>query len=274
MDKTVHPIILITGASSGIGESTARLFASRGYCAVLASRRIERLANIADEINTGGGKALVIPADVSKMEDIHNLVDTTLRQYERIDVLFNNAGFGRLDWLENLDENQDIEPQVQVNLLGVIECCRAVLPSMITSKRGHIINMSSLAGWIGTPTYSIYAASKFGVRGFTEALRREVSVYGVQVSGIYPGAVDTEFNQHARIRRKTGLSTPARMRLRSSDVAEAVWKLVQHPRRSMVIPRIMWAAIWLNTLFPGLADWTIEKRFVAKERGEKSVIHK
>ena len=137
---------------------------------------------------------------------------------------------------------------------------------MIERRSGQIINMASLAGWVAPPTYSIYAATKFGVRGFTEALRREVSPYGIRVSGIYPGAVDTEFSTRARIRRKTGMTTPKRMRLTADEVAQAVYRLAQRPRRAMILPGYMRWVIALNVLFPGLVDWAIQKQFVEHER--------
>ena len=106
------------------------------------------------------------------------MVKSTIDRYGSIDILFNNAGFGRLDWLEALDPIQDIERQIIANLLGVIWTARAVLPQMYKQRSGHIINMCSIAGWAAPPLYSIYSAAKFGIRGFTEALRRESAPIG------------------------------------------------------------------------------------------------
>lgn len=261
------PVILITGASSGIGEATARLFAREGYRTILAARRLDRLQALAGEIVQSGGSALPVATDLSVLENIHNLVSTAIAEYGQIDVLFNNAGFGRISWLEDLHPLEDIEAQLRVNLLGVIQTTRAVLPHMITRRAGHIINMASMAGWIATPTYSVYAASKFAVRGFSDGLRREVGVYGIHVSAVYPGGVETEFSQHARIRRKTGLSTPSGLRLSADDVASAVLQLVRRPRRTLILPGVLRLAIWLNILAPGLVDYFIERRFTLPERG-------
>ena len=260
------PVLLITGASSGIGAAVARRFSQEGYRLVLAARRFDRLNALADEILGQGGKALPVTADLNRLDDIQRLVQAALEQFEQIDLLFNNAGFGRLDWLEGLNPIDDVQAQIQVNLLGLIWMSQAVLPHMIERRSGHIINMASLAGWVAPPTYSIYAATKFGVRGFTEALRREVSPYGIHVSGIYPGAVDTEFGTQARIRRKTGMSTPKRMRLTADEVAQAVLRLAQRPRRSVILPGYMRWVVALNVLFPGLVDWAIQKQFVEHER--------
>jgi NADP-dependent 3-hydroxy acid dehydrogenase YdfG len=260
------PVILISGASSGIGAATARLFASQGYRVALAARRIERLEELATEIRQGGGQALPIQTDVSRLEDIQALVKHALENFGQIDLLFNNAGFGRLDWLENLDPRSDVQALLQVNLLGQMWMTQAVLPHMIARRQGHIINMASVAGLVAAPTYSLYAASKFGLHGFSQALRREVSVYGIHVSAIYPGGVDTEFSQHARIHRKTGTTTPAWLRLSAEDVARSVFDLARRPRRMLVIPRLMLLAVWANALFPGAVDWVIERRFVSRER--------
>lgn len=261
------PVILITGASSGIGEATARRFGQAGYRVVLAARRLDRLQALAEEIVQQGGHALPVETDVASLDDLSSLVQAALGSYGQIDVLFNNAGFGRLSWLENLDPVNDIQAQIQVNLVGVIQLTRQVLPHMIERRRGHIITMGSVAGLTATPTYTIYAATKFGVRGFSEALRREVGVYGIRVSMIYPGGVATEFGEKAGIKRRTGISTPKRLKLTAAQVADAVLGVVKHPRRMVVLPWIYRLPVALNALFPGLTDWIIEERFVKVERG-------
>src|SRR6185503_3666277 len=169
-------VIIVTGASSGIGEATARQFAGEGAKVVLAARRVDRLESLAQEIDRmgAGAETLVVQADLSKLEDIQSLINQTLNKYGRIDVLVNNAGFGRLDWLEKLDPLKDIQSQFDVNVLGVIQTTRQALPVMMKQRSGHIINMCSMAGLVATPTYTIYAACKHAVHGFSEALRREV----------------------------------------------------------------------------------------------------
>lgn len=268
MDMDQSPVILITGASSGIGAATARLFCQRGWRAVLAARRKDRLEALVEEIQGEGGEAFLVPTDVTDTNQLERLVKSTLERYERIDVLFNNAGFGRLDWLENLDLQADVAGQIEVNLTACIQLAHLVLAHMIARRRGVIINMSSLAGWVAAPTYSVYAASKFGLRGFSEALRREVGVYGVKVCGIYPGGVATEFSKKAHIRRRSGVTTPGWLRLEADEVAHAVWSLAQRPRRTLILPRLMLLVVWANSLFPGLTDWVVEHGFVRRERGD------
>lgn len=259
------PVIIITGASSGIGEAAVRAFAQAGYRVVAAARRIERLQSLADEVNQESEQVLPVRTDVCEIGQIQKLVNSTLEGFGQIDVLFNNAGLGRFGWLENLPV-EDIENQIRVNLMGVIYTSRAVLPHMIERRKGIIINMASVSSFVATPTYTLYAASKFAVRGFTDALRREVSIHGIRVCGIYPGPVVSEFAQHARSVRKSGLTTPAALRLSCDQVAQAVLDLTRRPRRTLIIPWHMYALIWANTLFPGLFDWMIERQFVRKER--------
>ena len=262
-----RPVVLITGASAGIGKATAWKFAQQGYRVVLAARRIARLYALADKIEAAGGEAIPIETDVTNPKHLDRMVQTAIAQYQHIDVLINNAGFGRINWLENLDPVKDIEDQIRVNLLAVILTTRLVIPGMIERRSGHIVNLDSISGLLATPTYSIYSATKFGVRGFSEALRREVGVFGIRVSVIYPGGVATEFKEQAGIRRKTGLTTPRRLRLSAEQVADTTWHVVKHPRRSVIIPGYYRLAIGLNSLFPALVDWIIERRFVRIERG-------
>jgi short-subunit dehydrogenase len=260
-----NKVVLITGASSGFGEDAARLFAAEGCKVVLAARRINLLQSLVDTIQSEGGEAFAIPVDVANRKDIDNMVDSALHIYGQIDILFNNAGFGRLDWLENLDPERDIETQVQVNLLGVIQTTRAVLPYMIARGQGHIINMSSVAGLIAAPLYTIYAATKFGVRAFTDALRREVSPFGIQVSGIYPGPASTEFGLHTgRNPAKRSLRRFAWLQMTSEHVAAQVVELARYPRRSVVIPWWYRLIVAFEKLFPGVVDWILKYAFTKR----------
>ena len=264
---SVSPVMIITGASSGIGEATALLFAQRGYRVVLAARRANRLHDIADRICAAGGQALPVQTDVTQQSEIETLVRTCIDRYGQIDLLFNNAGFGRFNWLEKLAPEEDIEQQLKVDLLGLILTTRSVLPHMIARRSGHIINMASMASWIATPTYTIYAAGKFGVRGFSDALRREIGVWGIRVSTIYPGGVETEFSQHTGAQRKTGITTPRPWKLSAEQVAEGVWSLARRPRRSLIMPWPMRLATIAQSLAPGLLDKAMEYLFVRPERG-------
>lgn len=266
-----NKVVIVTGASSGIGEATARQFGREGAKVVLAARRVEKLEALAQEIaamNTGA-EAFVVQADLSKLEDIQALIQKTLNKFGRIDVLVNNAGFGRLDWLENLDPVKDIQSQFDVNVMGVIQTTRQALPVMIKQRSGHIINMCSMAGLVATPTYTIYAACKHAVHGFSEALRREVKPWGVDVSMIYPGGVVTEFASHAGIKRKTQATTPKALLLTAEQVGNAVVRLVNRPRSMWILPWAWSFTVWMNRNLNKMVDYTTINRFTIPERSEE-----
>jgi NADP-dependent 3-hydroxy acid dehydrogenase YdfG len=258
-------VVLITGASSGFGQDAAHLFAAEGASVVLAARRIEKMQAEVEVIQAAGGEAMATPVDVNNRPDIENMVTSVIENYERIDILFNNAGFGRLDYFQNLNSGRDIQTQVNVNLTGLMEVTHAVLPHMIAQRSGHIINMSSIAGWIAAPKYSVYAASKFGVRGFTDALRREVGIHGIKVSGIYPGPAYTEFSLHTgkKSERKWHSSLT---HMSSAYVARRVVDVAKHPRRRLIIPWWFAPAIWADDRLPWLVDWIVRAKKTDKNR--------
>ena len=256
---------MITGASSGFGADAARLFAREGCIVVLAARRMDRLIALAEEIHAAGGEALPLPLDAAEQSQIDDLLQTVLDAYGRIDILFNNAGFGRLDWLERLDPERDINAQIDVNLRGLIQVTRAVLPTMLARRSGHIINMSSVAGMIAAPLYSVYAASKYGVCAFTDSLRREVVSFGIRVSGIYPGPAVTEFGKHSGDNAaKAALKLPKWISMTSEYVARRVVGVAKRPRRTLVIPWWFRPLVSFDYHFPGLVDWFLKVAFVKR----------
>ncbi len=263
-----QPVAIITGASSGIGEAAARALSGSGYRVVIAARRKDRLDLLASEIQESGGEVLVVPTDLTRLDQIQNLVAVTIQSYNRIDLLVNSAGYGRLLWL-NEQSQIDIQNQLQVNLIGAIQITREVLPGMLSRGKGHIIHITSIASWVGLPTYSIYTATKFGLRGFLESLRREMRGTGITVSGVFPGAVDTEFDQHAGVHWKTTRVTPDWLLLSSADVAERLIKVIKTKKKHVVMPGIMWVAVLANAHFPGFVSWILSKYFY--RQGGKTV---
>jgi NADP-dependent 3-hydroxy acid dehydrogenase YdfG len=248
-------VVIVTGASSGFGAETARLLAKGGCKVVISARRLDRLEELAKEIRATGAEALPIAMDVSQPEQIRGMVQSALNAFGSIDILFNNAGFGRLDWLEALDPVKDIQAQITVDLLGVIWTAHAVLPQMYKQRSGHIINMCSMSGYAAPPLYTIYSAAKFGVRGFSEALRRESMPFGVKVSVIYPGGAKTEFQNHmGENEAKKRFKTPDWMLLSVNDVARGVVGLAKWPRRNLVLPWLMGFPKFINSHFGGLSD--------------------
>lgn len=259
-------VVLITGASSGFGADAARQFAKAGCIVVLASRRMNKLTELAEQIRLEGGQAFAVGLDVSEQSQIDEAIQTVLETFGRIDILFNNAGYGAMDWLETLSPVADIDTQIDVNLRGLIQVTRAVLPSMLARRTGTIINMSSVAGLIAAPMYSIYAATKYGVRGFTDALRRELIPFGIHVSGIYPGPAATEFGQQPGSENniKENLNVPGWIYMSSAYVARRTVGLAKHPRRALVIPWWFRPLIAIDTVFPGLVDWFVKVIYVQR----------
>ncbi len=184
-------VVVITGASSGLGEATARLLAAEGASVVLGARRVERLRALADELTGKRGRALAVATDVSDPEQVKALVDAAVREYGRIDVLINNAGIMPQAPLERL-KIDEWDRMIDVNIKGVLYGIAAALPHMQRQKGGHIINVSSVAGHKVGPGFTVYAATKHAVRALSEGLRQEVKPYNIRTTVISPGAVATE----------------------------------------------------------------------------------
>jgi NADP-dependent 3-hydroxy acid dehydrogenase YdfG len=200
-------VVVITGASSGLGEATARLLSAQGASVVLGARRADRLQVLADELTDNGGKALAVATDVTDCAQVKALVEAAVQTFGRIDVLLNNAGLMPLAPMERL-RSDEWEQMIDVNIKGVLYGIAAALPHMKDQKAGHIINVSSVYGHKVAPGAAVYCATKFAVRALSEGLRQEVKPYNIRTTVISPGAVATELLQ--------GISEP--------DVAESVRK--------------------------------------------------
>ncbi|MBX4774829.1 SDR family oxidoreductase [Klebsiella oxytoca] len=188
-------VIIITGASSGMGEAAARHLATKGAKVVLAARRSSRIDALAKEINEQGGTAMAIATDVTREDDVKKLVDTTVSQWGRIDVLINNAGVMPLSPVDQ-GKVSEWNQMIDVNLRGVLHGIAAALPYMKAQKSGHIINTASIAGHLVFPASAVYSATKYAVRALTEGLRKETCAYNVRATIISPGAVSTELLEH------------------------------------------------------------------------------
>jgi NADP-dependent 3-hydroxy acid dehydrogenase YdfG len=184
-------VVVITGASSGLGQATARLLSAQGATVVLGARRIDRLQSLADELTGSGGKALAVTTDVTHCDQVKRLVDAAVQTYGRIDVMLNNAGLMPQSPLERL-RIDEWNRMIDVNIKGVLYGIAAALPHMKQQKAGHIINVSSVAGHKVGPGFAVYAATKHAVRALSEGLRQEVKPYNIRTTVISPGAVATE----------------------------------------------------------------------------------
>lgn len=184
-------VVVITGASSGLGEATARLLSAEGAAVVLGARRTERIQALANELNGDGGKALALQTDVTDADQMKRLVDAAVQTYGRVDVMINNAGLMPHSPLERL-KIDDWNRTIDVNIKGVLYGIAAALPYMKQQKAGHIINVSSVAGHKVRPGSAVYAATKTAVLVISEGLRQEVKLYNIRTTVISPGAVATE----------------------------------------------------------------------------------
>jgi len=195
-DNIAGKVVVITGASSGLGEAAARSLAALGASVVLGARRVDRIQSIADELSRNGGKALAIETDVTHFDQVKRLVDSAVQTYGRIDVMINNAGLMPMSPLERL-KIDDWNRMIDVNIKGVLYGIAAALPYMQRQKAGHIINVSSVAGHKVRPGGAVYSATKHAVRVISEGLRQEVKPYNIRTTVISPGMVDTELPNSA-----------------------------------------------------------------------------
>lgn len=227
MNHIQDKIVLITGASSGIGETTARLLAERGATVVLGARRIDRLEALAAEIAARGGQASAHALDVTSRDDVQAFADHALQRHGRIDVLVNNAGVMPLSPLSarKLDE---WDTMIDVNIRGVLHGIAAVLPTMEQQGHGHVVNVSSIAGLFVMPTSAVYCATKYAVRAISEGLRMESEK--IRVTCVYPGAVESEL-AHTITHADTAQAIDRfrQIALKPEAIAEAIAHAVAQP---------------------------------------------
>ena len=229
-------VALITGASSGIGAATASSLAEHGAAVVLAARRTARIEEVAAKIRADGGKALALTADITRAQDAREIVSRTVEKYGRLDTLVNNAGTMLLG--PALDAPlEEWERMVQLNLLGLMYCTHAALPVLLeaagASRRqvADLVNVSSVAGRFPRSGSSGYNATKFGVTGFSEAIRQEVTRRHVRVSVLEPGAVETELVSHNRpeIQERHAQRVAATKKMEAADIADTIAFIVTRP---------------------------------------------
>jgi len=230
-------VAAVTGASSGIGEATALALAAEGAAVALGARREDRLTDLAGRIESDGGRAVALFADVANEDNAREFVERTASELGRLDILVNNAGVMLLGPVEGADTD-DWRTMVNVNLLGLLYCTHAALPLMREQGGGHIVNLSSVAGKNANAGSGVYNLTKFGVGAFSEALRQEALHSNVRVTLIEPGFVDTELQGHNKI--PMVVETIEKMReqmgdvLKAEDIARGIAYAVSQPEHVSV----------------------------------------
>jgi NADP-dependent 3-hydroxy acid dehydrogenase YdfG len=240
---------LVTGASSGIGAATAKALSEQGAAVALLARRADRLTELKNEIESAGGTALVVSADVTDAEQVASAVQRTVAELGRLDTLVNNAGLMQSGPAAEASL-RDWDDMVAVNVQGVLYATRAALPHLIdaaaNSPRGvaDLVTISSTGGWVARPGTAVYSLTKFGVNAFSEGIRQELLGKRVRVGVVGPGTVDTEIFTHlpAPSREAFKRQTAGMVKLRPEDIADAVIYMVTRDRRVAINQMLVRAA--------------------------------
>jgi len=253
-----NKVVVITGASSGIGEAAAEKFAKKGANIVLVARRKDKLEEVEKKLSKYSVKILVQVCDVSDKEQVKQMSEKVIDIFSRIDVLVNNAGFVIYGKVEELSI-EDIESQMQTNYFGTINCTKYFLPHFLKQNFGHIVNVASVGGSFGVPGIASYCATKFAMLGFSEGLHHELHRTNVGVTVVSPIMVRTSLFDHPSFknftRRATGIS------LSSETVANAIIKAANSPRLEIVVPSFVRIGIWFKQTFPFLINPIIGTAF-------------
>ena len=258
-------VIVITGASSGIGEESAEEFAKLHAKLILVSRNEEKLQQVIGKLSKYQTQIFVYPCDISKKEQVLQMSKSILEKFGTIDVLVNNAGFGIYETVNKI-ETEDMEAQMSTNFFGMLYCIKAFLPKMLEQRSGHIVNVASVAGSIGIPGMASYSASKFAMLGFSEALFHELKGTGVGVTVVSPIMVRTNFFNHKTFDNMPRYSATS---LSPKTVAKAVVRASSSPRLEIVVPQFVRIAIWIKQTLPYLINPIIAGIFRKSMKSER-----
>ncbi|MEN3044122.1 MAG: SDR family NAD(P)-dependent oxidoreductase [Candidatus Hydrothermales bacterium] len=246
---------LITGASSGLGKELAFKIASEGGNLLIGSRREEILNKIKNEI-VRDFKVKVICSflDVTDENSVKEFAKIAVKEFESIDCLINNAGMGLYARTQDV-EKDDFYKLFDVNVKGIFLMTKEILPLMIKNGKGVIVNVSSLAGYVGSPLMSVYSATKFAIRGFTDSLRRELRTYKINVIGVYPGPFESDFFKNAIKKiEKINIRKNKLMWSDSKEVAQKIIEGIKKGKKNIYVKKLWKIIIKLHDIYPTLFD--------------------
>jgi short-subunit dehydrogenase len=252
MSLSDYPIVVITGASSGVGKETAFLLAGSGAMTVLLARNQGKLKSVAAAIEQKGGRAVTFTADISDAEQVASVFGKIIARFGKIDILVNCAGFGVFERVDEMDL-ETIRKMFGVNVVGLIACTKAVLPQMIRQHSGQIVNIASIAGKIATMHSAVYSATKHAVIGFSNGLRLDLKNTGVSVTVVNPGPIRTPFFKTADPDGHYTASV-GRFMMDPSFVAAKVIRAIRIKKREINLPWYMGFGGWLYQLCPRLVE--------------------
>ena len=253
-----NKVVIITGASSGIGEATAIKFSKKGAKVVLVARRKEKLLEVQKKLSNFPGSSLICQCDVSNKEQVNQMSKKVLNEFGRVDVLVNNAGFviyGKVNELSS----EEIVAQMETNYFGMIYCTKAILPQMLEQHSGHIVNVASVGASFGVPGIASYCATKYAMLGFSEGLLHELDGTGVGLTVVSPIMVRTPLFDHPSFEKFSKFSTG--ISLSSETVAKTIIKASNSSRLELVVPSVARAGIWFKQTFPFFVNPIIGNRF-------------
>ena len=252
-----NKVILITGASSGIGRATAIEFAKLGAHIVLVARKKEKLEKVADELKKFPVSTLICPCDIAKKDQVKQMSKIVLEKFDTVDVLVNNAGFAIYGSVYDLTI-EEIESHMETNYFGMVYCIKNFLPSMLTNKSGHIVNVASVAASFGLPGIASYCASKFAMLGFSEGLKHELKDTGIGITVVSPIMVRTSFFDHISFEKMPKYSPVS---LSSKTVAKTIVKAANSSRLEIIVPSVVRGAVWMKSTFPYIINPILGKSF-------------
>lgn len=253
-----NKVVVITGASSGIGEAAAEQFAKKGANLVLVARRKEKLDQVEKNLSKYSVKILICVCDVSDKDQVKQMADKTIETFSKIDILVNNAGFVIYGKVKELSI-EDIESQMKTNYFGTIYCTKSFLPHFLKQNFGHIVNVASVGASFGVPGIASYCATKYAMLGFSEGLHHELHDTGVGVTVVSPIMVRTSLFDHPSFKNFTKHATG--ISLSSETVANAIIKASNSSRLEIVVPSFVRIGIWFKQTFPFLINPIIGSAF-------------